>query len=70
MLHPIKHLPFNFSSKPPITLPLSHILLLPHKQQILHQHQKLLQPLSKQFNPALITQHQPYNPLLEISTHP
>ncbi|WP_222422545.1 hypothetical protein, partial [Staphylococcus warneri] len=58
ILHPIKHLPFKFSSKPAITLPLSHILLLPHKKHILHQHQKLLQHLTKQFNPTLITQQQ------------
>ena len=68
MLDRMKDLGFKFSSKAGITVGVSDIVVLPDKQQILDEHEKLVERVSKQFNRGLITEDERYNAVVEIWT--
>ena len=67
MLDRMKDLGFKFSSKAGI-VGVSDIVVLPDKQQILDEHEKLVERVSKQFNRGLITEDERYNAVVEIWT--
>ncbi|MCS5384172.1 DNA-directed RNA polymerase subunit beta' [Staphylococcus aureus] len=68
MLDRMKDLGFNFSSKAGITVGVADIVVLPDKQQILDEHEKLVDRITKQFNRGLITEEERYNAVVEIWT--
>ena len=68
MLDRMKDLGFKFSSKAGITVGVSDIVVLPDKQQILDEHEKLVDKVQKQFNRGLITEFERYNAVVEIWT--
>ncbi|HHM2838861.1 TPA: DNA-directed RNA polymerase subunit beta' [Staphylococcus aureus] len=68
MLDSMKDLGFKFSSKAGITVGVADIVVLPDKQQILDEHEKLVDRITKQFNRGLITEEERYNAVVEIWT--
>ncbi|MDI1865251.1 DNA-directed RNA polymerase subunit beta' [Staphylococcus aureus] len=68
MLDRMKDLGFKFSSKVGITVGVADIVVLPDKQQILDEHEKLVDRITKQFNRGLITEEERYNAVVEIWT--
>lgn len=68
MLDRMKDLGFKFSSKAGITVGVADIVVLPDKQQILDEHEKLVDRITKQFNCGLITEEERYNAVVEIWT--
>ncbi|BAS50686.1 DNA-directed RNA polymerase subunit beta' [Staphylococcus aureus] len=68
MLDRMKDLGFKFSSKAGITVGVADIVVLPDKQQILDEHEKLVDRITKQFNHGLITEEERYNAVVEIWT--
>ncbi|HDA8193368.1 TPA: DNA-directed RNA polymerase subunit beta' [Staphylococcus aureus] len=68
MLDRMKDLGFKFSSKAGITVGVADIVVLPDKQQILDEHEKLVDRITKQFNRGLITEEERYNAVVEIWT--
>lgn len=68
MLDRMKDLGFKFSSKAGITVGVADIVVLPDKQQILGEHEKLVDRITKQFNRGLITEEERYNAVVEIWT--
>lgn len=68
MLDRMKDLGFKFSSKAGITVGVADIVVLPDKQQILDEHEKLVDRFTKQFNRGLITEEERYNAVVEIWT--
>ncbi|RNB05572.1 DNA-directed RNA polymerase subunit beta' [Staphylococcus aureus] len=68
MLDRMKDLGFKFSSKAGITVGVADIVVLPDKQQILDEHKKLVDRITKQFNRGLITEEERYNAVVEIWT--
>ncbi|CAA3896965.1 DNA-directed RNA polymerase subunit beta' [Staphylococcus aureus] len=68
MLDRMKDLGFKFSSKAGITVGVADIVVLPNKQQILDEHEKLVDRITKQFNRGLITEEERYNAVVEIWT--
>ncbi|OEK88123.1 DNA-directed RNA polymerase subunit beta' [Staphylococcus shinii] len=68
MLDRMKDLGFKFSSKAGITVGVSDIVVLPDKQDILDEHEKLVDKVTKQFNRGLITDFERYNAVIEIWT--
>lgn len=68
MLDRMKDLGFKFSSKAGITVSVADIVVLPDKQQILDEHEKLVDRITKQFNRGLITEEERYNAVVEIWT--
>ncbi|EES41135.1 DNA-directed RNA polymerase subunit beta' [Staphylococcus caprae] len=68
MLDRMKDLGFKFSSKAGITVGVSDIVVLPDKQDILDEHEKLVERVTKQFNRGLITEDERYNAVVEIWT--
>lgn len=68
MLDRMKGLGFKFSSKAGITVGVADIVVLPDKQQILDEHEKLVDRITKQFNRGLITEEERYNAVVEIWT--
>lgn len=68
MLDRMKDLGFKFSSKAGITVGVADIVVLPDKQQILDEHEKLVDRITKQFNRGLITKEERYNAVVEIWT--
>lgn len=68
MLDRMKDLGFKFSSKAGITVGVADIVVLPDKQQILDEHEKLVDRITKQFNRGLITVEERYNAVVEIWT--
>ncbi|WP_172793146.1 DNA-directed RNA polymerase subunit beta' [Staphylococcus sp. NAM3COL9] len=68
MLDRMKDLGFKFSTKAGITVGVSDIVVLPDKQEILDEHEKLVERVTKQFNRGLITDFERYNALVEIWT--
>ncbi|MFQ9603153.1 MAG: DNA-directed RNA polymerase subunit beta' [Staphylococcus aureus] len=68
MLDRMKDLGFKFSSKAGITVGVADIVVLPDKQQILDDHEKLVDRITKQFNRGLITEEERYNAVVEIWT--
>lgn len=68
MLDGMKDLGFKFSSKAGITVGVADIVVLPDKQQILDEHEKLVDRITKQFNRGLITEEERYNAVVEIWT--
>ncbi|WP_436960971.1 DNA-directed RNA polymerase subunit beta' [Staphylococcus xylosus] len=68
MLDRMKDLGFKFSSKAGITVGVSDIVVLPDKQDILDEHEKLVDRITKQFNRGLITDFERYNAVIEIWT--
>lgn len=68
MLDRMKDLGFKFSSKAGITVGVADIVVLPDKQQILDEHEKLIDRITKQFNRGLITEEERYNAVVEIWT--
>ena len=69
MLDRMKDLGFKFSSKAGITVGVSDIVVLPDKQDILDEHEKLVDKVTKQFNRGLITDFERYNAVIEIWTN-
>ncbi|SAO84675.1 DNA-directed RNA polymerase subunit beta' [Staphylococcus aureus] len=68
MLDRMKDLGFKLSSKAGITVGVADIVVLPDKQQILDEHEKLVDRITKQFNRGLITEEERYNAVVEIWT--
>lgn len=68
MLDRMKDLGFKFSSKAGITVSVSDIVVLPDKQDILDEHEKLVERVTKQYNRGLITEDERYNAVVEIWT--
>lgn len=68
MLDRMKDLGFKFSPKAGITVGVADIVVLPDKQQILDEHEKLVDRITKQFNRGLITEEERYNAVVEIWT--
>ncbi|MCG7339214.1 DNA-directed RNA polymerase subunit beta' [Staphylococcus sp. ACRSN] len=68
MLDRMKDLGFKFSSKAGITVGVSDIVVLPDKKDILDEHEKLVDRITKQFNRGLITEFERYNAVVEIWT--
>lgn len=68
MLDRMKDLGFKFSSKAGITVGVADIVVLPDKQQILDEHEKLVDRITKQFNRGLITEEERYSAVVEIWT--
>ncbi|MGC7686165.1 DNA-directed RNA polymerase subunit beta' [Staphylococcus epidermidis] len=68
MLDRMKDLGFKFSSKAGITVGVSDIVVLPDKQDILDEHEKLVERVTKQYNRGLITEDERYNAIVEIWT--
>lgn len=68
MLDRMKDLGFKFSSKAGITVGVADIVVLPDKQQILDEHEKLVDRITKQFNRGLITEEERYTAVVEIWT--
>lgn len=68
MLDRMKDLGFKFSSKAGITVGVADIVVLADKQQILDEHEKLVDRITKQFNRGLITEEERYNAVVEIWT--
>lgn len=68
MLDRMKDLGFKFSSKAGITVGVSDIVVLPDKQDILDEHEKLVEHVTKQYNRGLITEDERYNAVVEIWT--
>lgn len=68
MLDRMKDLGFKFSSKAGITVGVADIVVLPDKQQILDEHEKLVDRITKQVNRGLITEEERYNAVVEIWT--
>lgn len=68
MLDRMKDLGFKFSSKAGITVGVADIVVLSDKQDILDEHEKLVERVSKQFNRGLITEDERYNAVVEIWT--
>ncbi|MEJ7219543.1 DNA-directed RNA polymerase subunit beta' [Staphylococcus gallinarum] len=68
MLDRMKDLGFKFSSKAGITVGVSDIVVLPDKKDILDEHEKLVETVTKQFNRGLITEYERYNSVVEIWT--
>lgn len=68
MLDRMKDLGFKFSSKAGITVGVADIVVLPDKQQILDEHEKLVDRITKQFNRGLIAEEERYNAVVEIWT--
>lgn len=68
MLDRMKDLGFKFASKAGITVGVADIVVLPDKQQILDEHEKLVDRITKQFNRGLITEEERYNAVVEIWT--
>ncbi len=68
MLDRMKDLGFKFSTKAGITVGVSDIVVLPDKQEILDEHEKLVERITKQFNRGLITEFERYNAVVEIWT--
>lgn len=68
MLDRMKDLGFKFSSKAGITVGVADIVVLPDKQQILDEHERLVDRITKQFNRGLITEEERYNAVVEIWT--
>lgn len=68
MLDRMKDLGFKFSSKAGITVGVADIVVLPDNQQILDEHEKLVDRITKQFNRGLITEEERYNAVVEIWT--
>lgn len=68
MLDRMKDLGFKFSSKAGITVGVADIVVLPDKQQMLDEHEKLVDRITKQFNRGLITEEERYNAVVEIWT--
>lgn len=68
MLDRMKDLGFKFSSKAGITVGVADIVVLPDKQQILDEHEKLVDRITKQLNRGLITEEERYNAVVEIWT--
>lgn len=68
MLDRMKDLGFKFSSKAGITVGVADIVVLPDKQKILDEHEKLVDRITKQFNRGLITEEERYNAVVEIWT--
>lgn len=68
MLDRMKDLGFKFSSKAGITVGVADIVVLPDKQQILDEYEKLVDRITKQFNRGLITEEERYNAVVEIWT--
>lgn len=68
MLDRMKDLGFKFSSKAGITVGVADIVVLPDKQQILDEHEKLVDRITKQSNRGLITEEERYNAVVEIWT--
>ncbi len=68
MLDRMKDLGFKFSSKAGITVGVADIVVLPDKQQILDEHEKLVDRITKQFNRGLITEEERYKAVVEIWT--
>ncbi|HDA6471686.1 TPA: DNA-directed RNA polymerase subunit beta' [Staphylococcus aureus] len=68
MLDRMKDLGFKFSFKAGITVGVADIVVLPDKQQILDEHEKLVDRITKQFNRGLITEEERYNAVVEIWT--
>ncbi len=69
MLDRMKDLGFKFSSKAGITVGVSDIVVLPDKQDILDESEKLVERVQKQFNRGLITEFERYNAVVEIWTN-
>lgn len=69
MLDRMKDLGFKFSSKAGITVGVSDIVVLPDKQDILDEHEKLVERVTKQYNRGLITEDERYNAVVEIWTN-
>ncbi|WP_162489176.1 DNA-directed RNA polymerase subunit beta' [Staphylococcus epidermidis] len=68
MLDRMKDLGFKFSSKAGITVGVSDIVVLPDKQDILDEHEKLVERVTKQYNRGLITEDERYNAVVEVWT--
>ena len=68
MLDRMKDLGFKYSSKAGITVGVSDIIVLPDKQEILDEHEKLVERVQKQYNRGLITEDERYNAVIEIWT--
>ncbi len=68
MLDRMKDLGFKCSSKAGITVGVSDIVVLPDKQDILDEHEKLVERVTKQYNRGLITEDERYNAVVEIWT--
>lgn len=68
MLDRMKDLGFKFSSKAGITVGVSDIVVLPDKQDILDEHEKIVERVTKQYNRGLITEDERYNAVVEIWT--
>ncbi|MCU5746682.1 DNA-directed RNA polymerase subunit beta' [Staphylococcus sp. SQ8-PEA] len=69
MLDRMKDLGFKFSSKAGITVGVSDIVVLPDKQEILDESEKLVEKVTKQYNRGLITEDERYNSVVEIWTN-
>ncbi|WP_182477362.1 DNA-directed RNA polymerase subunit beta' [Staphylococcus succinus] len=68
MLDRMKDLGFKFSSKAGITVGVSDIVVLPDKKDILDEHEKIVDNITKQFNRGLITEFERYNAVVETWT--
>lgn len=68
MLDRMKDLGFKFSSKAGITVGVADIVVLPDKKDILDEHEKFVDRVTKQFNRGLITEDERYNAVVEIWT--
>ncbi|MDN8880878.1 hypothetical protein Q0O26_13700, partial [Staphylococcus aureus] len=64
----MKDLGFKFSSKAGLTVGVADIVVLPDKKQILDEHEKLVDRITKQFNRCLITEEERYNSVVDIWT--
>ena len=69
MLDLMKDLGFKYSSKAGITVGVADIVVLPDKQEILDESEKLVERVQKQFNRGLLTEEERYNAVIEIWTN-
>ncbi|HCT0483371.1 TPA: DNA-directed RNA polymerase subunit beta' [Staphylococcus pseudintermedius] len=69
MLDLMKDLGFKYSSKAGITVGVADIVVLPDKQEILDESEKLVERVQKQFNRGLLTEEEHYNAVIEIWTN-
>ncbi|KIX91297.1 DNA-directed RNA polymerase subunit beta' [Staphylococcus microti] len=68
MLDLMKDLGFKYSSKAGITVGVADIVVLPDKQEILDESEKLVERVQKQFSRGLLTEEERYNAVIEIWT--
>ncbi|NLI68811.1 MAG: DNA-directed RNA polymerase subunit beta' [Bacilli bacterium] len=68
MLDRMKDLGFHYSTKAGITVSISDIVVLPHKQELLDEAQKKVDTVQRQFRRGLITEEERYNRVISIWT--